>query len=418
MSANPTTRSLADPEAEAAVCRWLCNGEALDRLDALTPALFTLPETVMVFGAVIELTAEGIEPAPTEVIQRCCIDREAPPELRPLILGLTRRADIPPEPAAVERQIQRLTDHHRRRELIRLGSRLTAPPPNLTTDQMAEEAREALAGIDALGARPDGLAAILDAWAARYEEMATGAVEPGIATGICCLDNDTGGIRPGELWLVGGATSSGKTALAGEITVNLLDAGRAVMLASAEMTTADVITRLLCTKSRTPLPVLRDPARHTPGKHDLRAIMRALEAAAGWRLLITETCALDGILALARAARRRDGLDLLVIDYAQLLDVGGEFQSREREVASISRALKLFAKAEGTAALLLTQLNDDGRTRESRQLAMDADTVLVIEADGIRLRKQRNGPAGHLLPLILDGPHQRFADHGTATDAA
>jgi replicative DNA helicase len=102
-------------------------------------------------------------------------------------------------------------------------------------------------------------------------------------------------------------------------------------------------------------------------------------------------------------------LDLIVIDYMQI--VKGETrrgESREQEVARISMAGKQMAKKFGVPVLSASQLNAAGEVRESKSLEQDADTLLFIGDDGVKIGKMRNGKRDAILPLYLHGDVQKF----------
>jgi replicative DNA helicase len=97
------------------------------------------------------------------------------------------------------------------------------------------------------------------------------------------------------------------------------------------------------------------------------------------------------------------------VDYLQIIrGRRNKGDSREQEIASISGGLKQLAKTMACPVVTGTQLNDDGKTRESRAIEQDADVWLVISDGGLKMAKVRNGPRGATLPLALDGAAQRF----------
>ena len=119
----------------------------------------------------------------------------------------------------------------------------------------------------------------------------------------------------------------------------------------------------------------------------------------------------DTIAAEAERLRDAGGIDLVVVDYIQLVRGNrARGESREEEIARVSGALKQLAKQLACPVLSATQLNEEGKTRESRAIAHDADALLIIEEDGVRVAKMRNGERGQLLPLILNGAIQRFEE--------
>jgi replicative DNA helicase len=260
---------------------------------------------------------------------------------------------------------------------------------------------------------PPSMPAILTAWKDNLTELATGRKQPGVLTRIPGLDEITcGGLRPGELWVVGGGTASGKTAAAIQLAGNVLDTGHAVFIASLEMPVCQIIDRFVCNRGSVFLSKLRDPATHPLNQMDLHAIKRVIERMSEeWRVEIhDEATDLDVILAGAAGMKKRIGLDVLVIDYLQIATIGGDYGTRERAVAEISRRLKRFAVTEGVTVIALSQLNDQGEIRESRAIGHDADLVAKIVDDGIAIQKNRNGESGNTLPLILDGKRQTFQE--------
>jgi replicative DNA helicase len=115
---------------------------------------------------------------------------------------------------------------------------------------------------------------------------------------------------------------------------------------------------------------------------------------------------------VAEAERIRDthdGLDLVVVDYIQLVrGMRMKTETREEEIARVSGGLKQLAKKLGCPVFTATQLNIDGQTRESRAIEQDCDCLMIIADTGIEIKKLRNGIRNVTLPLILDGQHQKF----------
>jgi len=103
------------------------------------------------------------------------------------------------------------------------------------------------------------------------------------------------------------------------------------------------------------------------------------------------------------------GLALVVVDYLQLIRGGRtKNETREEEIARVSGGLKQLAKELRCTVLSASQLNEAGQTRESRAIEQDADALLYITEDGIKIIKLRNGPRNDVLPLFLNGEMQRF----------
>lgn len=233
---------------------------------------------------------------------------------------------------------------------------------------------------------------------------------PGAATGIACLDAVSGGMRPGELWTVGGQTSAGKSVLMLQIAAEFIDRNEPVAVFTLEMMAGEIIGRLVSFVGRVHYGHITQP--RTATQSDFPRITQAVQKLASCRMDIDATAGQTSDSILAEAERLRDAhgaMALIVVDYLQLIrGTRNRGESREEEIARASGGLKQLAKHLNCPVLTGTQLNEAGKTRESRAIAQDADTLLIIEDDGVRVAKLRNGPRGDLLPLVLDGDGQRF----------
>ena len=111
-----------------------------------------------------------------------------------------------------------------------------------------------------------------------------------------------------------------------------------------------------------------------------------------------------------RALQKSHGLDAIVVDYLQLVTPSvRQKESRQEQVAEISRSLKNLAMELKIAVITMSQLNDDGRLRESRAIGQDADIVLRISENEISIDKHRNGPKGSV-PIRFVGQYVRFEE--------
>lgn len=240
---------------------------------------------------------------------------------------------------------------------------------------------------------------------------------PGLSTGLAPIDLATGGMRPGELWVIAAEPSGGKSVAMLQASASALSEGKRVLIVSLEMDGGTVVARLCSCSRKIPFGTFVNPRK--AGAKWLEAAKHALKALTTQPLAIHDKGGLnfEQIKALAQAEADRHGkLDLLVVDYLQLVEGSRRRrdETREQEVAGVSRGLKALAKALACPVFTASQLNDQGRMRESRAIGQDADVVLVVESEGIRGLKVRNGERGQLFPLILNGELQRF-EHQTAT---
>ncbi|MGZ3722065.1 MAG: replicative DNA helicase, partial [Bdellovibrionales bacterium] len=239
----------------------------------------------------------------------------------------------------------------------------------------------------------------------------------GVGSGFMELDELTAGFHPGELTILAARPSMGKTALSLNIALHAaLRDKKKVAYFSVEMGKEQVMIRMLASSAKIRLSDLRI------GKIDDQAWPRLINTAAALSetgLFIDDTSGISpfDIRAKARRMKAKYGLDMIIIDYLQLMAMKGKMESREREVSEISKLLKSIAKELQVPVIALAQLNRgvEGRSdrrpmlsdlRESGSIEQDADVIMMIyrgdyydrdnpEIKGIAeiiIAKQRNGP--------------------------
>jgi replicative DNA helicase len=259
----------------------------------------------------------------------------------------------------------------------------------------------------------------------------------GIETHYNDLDEMTSGFQKADLVIVAARPSMGKTAFAMNIAENAaIDDGKVVGVFSLEMSSEALLQRLLCSRSIVDAHKLRTGSLWG---EDIKKVMRASEELSKAPLFIDDTpgISISEMRAKARRLKQSQGrLDLLVVDYLQLMSGGSKrFENRTQEVSSISRGLKAIAKELGVPVMALSQLSrapesrgGDHRPqlsdlRESGSIEQDADVVMFIfreevyKQDDPELRgqaeiiiaKQRNGPIGKFHLTFLHNS-TRFAN--------
>jgi replicative DNA helicase len=254
----------------------------------------------------------------------------------------------------------------------------------------------------------------------------------GVPTGFTDLDSKTAGLQPGDLIIVAGRPSMGKTSLAlnfGEYVA--LDQGLPVAVFSMEMGAAQLALRMLSSVGRI------DQQRLRTGRlldADWPKLTEAIKKMNEAQLFIDETPALTAIDLRARArrlARTCGKLGLIIVDYLQLMSASSVGENRATEISEISRSLKALAKELSVPVVALSQLNRtvEQRTdkrpvmsdlRESGAIEQDADVILFIYRDEVYnpdthdkgvaeviIGKQRNGPIGRV-NLRFGGEFTRF----------
>ena len=253
----------------------------------------------------------------------------------------------------------------------------------------------------------------------------------GVPTGFVDLDHLTSGFQEGDLIILAGRPSMGKTSLALNMAAHVaLRNGRGVGVFSLEMSMEQLLLRILCSEARV-------------SAHRLRTgYLREKE----WPLLITaagelstapfyiDDSATMSVLEMRAKARRlkaETDLGLIVVDYLQLMQGGGRVESRQQEISEISRGLKALAKELRVPVLALSQLSRavESRSerrpllsdlRESGAIEQDADLVLFIyreehykrtdDNEGLGeviIGKQRNGPVG-VVKVAFIAEYTRF----------
>lgn len=245
----------------------------------------------------------------------------------------------------------------------------------------------------------------------------------GVPTGLVDLDRVLCGLQRGDLVIVAGRPSMGKTSLAGQWAVERGLDGHVTMIFSMEMPRAQLIERAVSVTGRIDSQKLRT-GELTPDDWD--RISAAMGRLKGANFIIDDTPQLSPhqMLARARRIKRKYGrLDLIVVDYLQLMDARGD--TRNEALASVTRALKLTARELDVPVVLLSQLSRkcEERTdkrplmsdlRESGAIEQDADVIVFVYRDEVYnpstayvntaeliVAKQRNGPPGKVMTSWL-----------------
>jgi len=260
----------------------------------------------------------------------------------------------------------------------------------------------------------------------------------GVPTGIKTLDDKTGGLQPSDLILLAGRPGLGKTSLAlCFIEHAALRAGKTCAIFSLEMSELQVVQRLISMVAEIDGNRIRRGRLTLP---ELQAISDASGHLQQAQIFVEESSRLTVTDILAKSRRlqaERGKLDLIVIDYLQLIEGIGEEDNRVQEVAKISRALKAIARELEVPVVALSQLSRQIETRgtepmlsdlrESGALEADADLVMFLwqkdqqdRKDGVvrlKLAKHRNGPTADI-DLHFEAELTRFRDLGETREPA
>ena len=255
--------------------------------------------------------------------------------------------------------------------------------------EIAERGARRTEGAQAVRAMLPALIDKIDEWHSNPDGMR------GVATGFVDFDRKTGGLRGGDLVIVAGRPSMGKTTLAINMAENVaLDPNvkGSVLIFSMEMPSEQLMTRMLSSVGGVPLHDIRSGRI---SDQDWVRITSATSQLAEARIFIDETPGLTPteLRARSRRVKREHGLDMVVVDYLQLMQVGGgKSEGRTAEISEISRSLKAIAKEFNCPVIALSQLNRSleqrpnkrpvmSDLRESGAIEQDADIIMFIYRD-------------------------------------
>jgi replicative DNA helicase len=325
------------------------------------------------------------------------------------------------------------------RSLIRIGGEIASSafdPEGREASDLVDEAERRVFEIAEQGKRRGSgfvhLKKILPGTIDRLDELqnSEGHVT-GLATGFDDLDRMTAGLQAGDLVVIAGRPSMGKTSLAMNIAENAaISAGAPVAIFSMEMSAEQLSFRMISSLGRVNQSHLRTGNFSDEDWHRINAAVTIMSDA---KIFIDDTPAMNPteVRARSRRLRREHGLGLIVLDYLQLMQVSGTKENRATEISEISRSLKALAKELSVPIIALSQLNRsvEQRTdkrpvmsdlRESGAIEQDADLIAFIYREevynketmrkgiaDIIVAKQRNGPVGEVALTFL-GKYTKF----------
>lgn len=206
----------------------------------------------------------------------------------------------------------------------------------------------------------------------------------GYSYGMPQLDKMTRGLCAGHLIIVAAESGAGKSAFASNIAVNVAKQKRSVQIFSLEMDWSEILERMVFAEARLDTALFR--ARKMEPHHWER-LKQAEDRLTDLPIELNDDSGmtLPRLVSECRHAKFRNACDFVVVDYTQLLTMGAASvtgrmaENRQLEVAAISRSLKQLAKELKSPVMSLSQLNDDGKVRESRTILQDADVLLVLK---------------------------------------
>lgn len=235
-----------------------------------------------------------------------------------------------------------------------------------------------------------------------YEQLEGGL--PMVSCGLDAIDLNAGPFMRGDMVVISGVTGGGKSALVNSFIDRSIDLDQCAAVFTLEMSDIQYLERIASSRGGVNMHSIRQRLfkKQPINEGEYRRISTAVDAYSKSQVyIVNDVTDLNDLTAKCLQIQAKRQLDIIVLDYAQLLSSSGD--TREREVASVSQGMKRLAMKLKCVAIVLSQLNDDGRLRESRAIGHDANVVLNIERDEhstwIKVSKGRSCASGTKIPL-------------------
>lgn len=404
--------------------------------EILIPSDFYRPDHAQIFGAIMELYTGG-NPIDLITIQDKLVQKGVLEQVGGLAY-IAELASSVPTSAHIKQYAKIVQEKSTLRKLIKVSSDITAksfdgdePLDNIMNfaeksifDVLQNKKTEDFTGIDEI---------VLTSIEKIEEAHKSKGGITGIETGFIDLDQRTAGLQPSDLILVAARPSMGKTAF----SLNIIQTAgiknkKSVAVFSLEMSKDQLVSRMLCAEA------MVDSQKARTGmleKDDWDRIAQSIPNITNSRIYIDDTPGINvmDMRAKCRRLKMEKGLDLIMIDYLQLMSGVGDGSSRQQEISDISRSLKALAREMNAPVIALSQLSraceqrQDHRPmlsdlRESGAIEQDADVVMFLYRDEyyhpdtekknvgeVIIAKQRNGPTG-TVELVWLGQYTKFAN--------
>lgn len=384
-------RLTAVPSEHAVLGALLIDNDCFDRLGDLRAEHFSVGDHRAIFAELASQIAAGKPADAVTVFDRLQASRQSAADLG-YILALAQNT---PGSASAGRHAAIVRERAIRRALVALGDELAHEAKQSAEDapDLIDRATSRLEGIAQARMRrePTHVGASLIEHAKILADRETDAVR---ATPTGFRDVDAmlnGGLRPGELVVVAARPKMGKTAFALNVASHIAR-GKQVLVQSMEMPKAQLNDRNLAAIGHIPLPHLLNPKQMLPDEWTrLSEAMEALEKMGLW-LDDQGGLRLMDVRMKAKQVKRKAGLDVMVIDYLQLME--GDGDNRNAQIEGITRGLKALALELGITIILLSQLNRElerrpnkrpqpSDLRDSGAIEQDADVVIFLYRDDV-----------------------------------
>lgn len=431
-------------EAEQAVLGGLMlDNQRWDQIaDKLGASEFYRKEHRLIFGALQALCDEN-NPADVVTVSEWLEKNDRLQQAGGLGY-LATLADNTPSAANILAYAEIVHEDAVRRKMIEIAGSITDmayQPQGRDAAELLDKAEQEILNISEQGARRRGgfepLSSLLTKTVDRIDELyRSDSAYTGITTGYTDLDNMTLGLQPADLIILAGRPSMGKTSLAMNIAENAaIGQKKTVGIFSLEMPNEQIAMRMLASLGRINSGKVRSGKLDDDDWPRLTSAMTLLAEAP---IFVDDTPAITVMELRSRARRlqREHGLDMIIIDYLQLMQGPEGNENRATEISNITRGLKAMAKELNIPVIALSQLNrsleqrPDKRPimsdlRESGAIEQDADVIFFIYRDEVYnedsldkgiaeiiIGKQRNGPVGRVRLTFL-GQYTKFENYSS-----
>ena len=422
----------------------LTNNDVFDRIAAIIgPKHFYDPVHARIFETAAARIAKNALASPV-TLKTFLEDDEGLKELGGPVY-LARLAGAAISAFAARDYAQMIYDLSVRRELIAVGRDIADRAGKVDVDSEPKEqivaAEQALYALAEQGTAEQGFQSFLRA-VTDAVEMANAAYQregglAGVSTGLIDMDKKLGGLHKSDLLILAGRPSMGKTSLATNIAFNIAKAykkgirhdgtegavdGGVVGFYSLEMSAEQLAARILSEASEVPSEQIR---RGDMTEAEFRRFVEAAKSLEACPLFIDDTPALPiaQLAARARRLKRTHGLDVLMVDYLQLVRGSGRSENRVNEISEITMGLKAIAKELNIPVVALSQLSrqvenrEDKRPqlsdlRESGSIEQDADVVMFVYRE--EYYKEREKPGDHEMEKMAQWQEEMERLHGKA----
>lgn len=431
-------------EAERAVL-----GDCLLDADALTLAVDTLRSDDfydavhrLIFEIICEMSSKSKAVDPLTIMEE--LSKKGLLESVGGQAFIAELVDAVPTTANVEHHIRIVKDKAVHRRLIQVGTEIAKMgyAEDRELEEILDDAERAVFEVTQSGNKAF-FRKISDVLAPTFKDIEERFHSPaakvnGVPSGFDDFERITGGFQPGSLNILAARPSMGKTAFALGIALNAaVEHSIPVLMFSLEMSAEQLVLRMLGARARINIHDLKTGVFHENSWHDLAEAAGELSSAP---IFIDDSSVLSTLELRARSRRFKsqyvkDGLGLIIVDYLQLMHFPKRIESKQQEVAEISRSLKAVARELDMPVIALSQLSraveqrNEKRPqlsdlRDSGAIEQDADLVILLYRPGyyetpggetedptaeVIIAKHRNGPTG-TVSLIFQKEYARFVN--------